>query len=216
MARIHFSFVPATPNLFHIEDEPSPRFQLFEFRYEGNHPQSIRFLQWLFRYQYEHPELGSCLRILHLSVPLADDSQGELASTYGRRLHSIRILRPDWILLKSATSLREIYLRHDEDVCEGLLLALPATMEHIACTTHNNRTLAIERVLQFKELGRGLGSLRAMSLYCPKTERQDDWDFRWSRLTARAQRAGFDLVRQDDRSFLVGGVSVLLLFIRAS
>jgi hypothetical protein len=203
------SSVPATSNLFHIEDEPSPKFQLFEFRYEGNHPQSIRFLQWLFRYQYEHPELGSYLRILHLSVPLADDSQGELASMYGRRLHSIRIPRPDWILLKSATSLREIYLRHDEDVSEGLLLALPPAIEHIACTTHNNRTLAIERVLQVKGLRRGLGSLRAMTLYCPKTEPQADWDIHWSKLTARAQRAGFDLVRQDDRSFLVGGVSTL-------
>lgn len=190
-------------------DEPSPTFQLFEFRYEGNHPQSIRFLQWLFRHQYEHHELGTYLRILHLSVPLADDSQGELASMYGRHLHSLRMLRPDWTLIKSATSLREIYLRHDEDISDILLVSLPPSIEHIACTTHNNRTTAVERVLQQKEFGRSLGSLRAMTLYCPKTDWQADWESRWSRLCIRAQRAGFDLVRQDDRSFLVGGVSLI-------
>ncbi|KAG8820880.1 hypothetical protein FRC19_008529 [Serendipita sp. 401] len=132
------------------ENEPSPPFSLFEFRWEGMHAASKNTLLWILNYD-DAILTKSYLRILHLSAFPQDDLDQDLAGYYGRHLHSLRIPSPNRFLIESTIQLREMYLLKDEDLTKPLLLSLPRTIEHIAFSVMKGGAQAIENLLKLKE-----------------------------------------------------------------
>ncbi|KAG8808487.1 hypothetical protein FRC18_005013, partial [Serendipita sp. 400] len=183
------------------ENEPSPPFSLFEFRWEGMHAASKNTLLWILNYD-DAILTKSYLRILHLSAFPQDDLDQDLAGYYGRHLHSLRIPSPNRFLIESAIQLREMYLLKDEDLTKPLLLSLPRTIEHIAFSVMKGGAQAIENLLKLKEGGFALKKLTVVSVY---RQSKEPWPFDWEATWARARALGIDLIRQDQRGLLVGG-----------
>ena len=183
------------------EDEPPLQFGLYELRWENMHPPTTQFLLWLLNYGLAS-RTHAFLRILHLSAFPTDD-HGELAVHCGPHLHSLRIPHTDPELVESARRLKEIYLFDGNGVNIQFLLTLPPSIEHIALGFLQGMH-ALEFIFQVKGNGVALENLRVISLHLQINQK---WPDHWSAMEARARRIGIELVRQENRGFLVGGVS---------
>ncbi|PVG00895.1 hypothetical protein CPB86DRAFT_805553 [Serendipita vermifera] len=183
------------------EDEPSPTFNLYELRWEGLHGPSVNFLLWILNHNAINHNNGH-LRILHLSALPTDDKEGEIAAYFGRYLHSLRVPRGDRSLIQSAINLKELYILHDQDLTFNFVRSLPLSIEHIACTVSTGHYQAILNVLETKGEGHFLKNLRTMSLYCHSADLSP---YSWDILVSQAMSVDVNIIRQEQRGFLVGG-----------
>jgi hypothetical protein len=145
------------------------------------------------------------LRILHLSSLPTDDKDGEIAAYYGRYLHSLRVPRGDRSLIQSAINLKELYILHDQDLTFNFIRSLAPSIEHIACSVLTGHYQTILRVLETKGEGRYLNNLKTISLYCQSSDLSP---YSWDVLISQAMSVGVDVIRQEQRGFLVGGVRI--------
>ena len=140
-----------------------------------------------------------------------NDHEGELASYYGRFLHSLRIPHPNRRLLESARQLRELVLFDHKDVTRELLRSLPPDVQHMAFSIQDFPSDAVENILMMRDK-RFVPNLRVVSVYRQTIK---SWPSYWERLVTRAQALGIQLVGQEHRGLLVGGVSKPIFFIPA-
>ncbi|CAG8702279.1 2235_t:CDS:2, partial [Acaulospora colombiana] len=131
--------------------------------------------------------------------------EGEIAAYYGRYLHSLRVPRGDRSLIQSAINLKELYLLHDQDLTFNFIRTLPLSMEHIACTASSGHYQAILNVLETKGGGKYLKNLKTISLY---RHSMDLSPYSWDLLISQAMSVNVNIIRQEQRSFLVGGVAI--------
>ncbi|CAG7854147.1 SubName: Full=Uncharacterized protein {ECO:0000313/EMBL:CCA68934.1} [Serendipita indica DSM 11827] len=195
------SFAQSAPE----DDEPSPPFHLYEFRWEGIRPLSVQSLLWLLNYDQGRLN-GAHLRVLHLASMPENDHDGELASYYGRFLHSLRIPHPNRRLLESAQQIRELVLFDHKDITRELLRSLPPEVQHIAFSIQDFPSDSVENILMMRDR-QFLKNLRVISVYRQSIK---PWPVYWDRLVARAEALGILMVRQEHRGLLVGGTEDLV------
>jgi hypothetical protein len=159
---------------------------------------------WLLNYR-EASRKHAFLRILHLSAfPTGDN--GDMATHYGPHLHSLRTPNVDFQLIESARSLKEIFLFDGREITVEFLLLLPPSVEHIAFSLLDG-TYALEHIFQVKGNGVALDNLKVLSLH---RQMGQTWPKLWTVLANRARNIGIELIRQENRGFLVGGVSIFI------
>jgi len=168
------------------------------------HPPSTQFMLWLLNYKVAS-RTHAFLRILHLSAfPTGDN--GDMAIHYGPHLHSLRTPKVDRQLIESARRLKEIFLFDGREITVEFLLLLPPSVEHIAFSLLDG-IYALEHIFQVKGNGVALENLRALSLH---RQMDQNWPKLWTDLANRAKSIGIELIRQENRGFLVGGVSIFV------
>jgi hypothetical protein len=156
---------------------------------------------WLLNYEVAGRK-HAFLRILHLSAfPTGDN--GDMAIHYGPHLHSLRTPQVDREIIVSARRLKEIFVFDGREITAEFLLLLPPSIEHIAFG-FTQSSFALEHIFQVKGNGVALENLKVLSLHLQMNQ---TWPKTWSVLANMARGIGIELVRQEGRGFLVGGVS---------
>lgn len=201
----HLTIRSSSIDNFDPSREDPLQFTLFELRWENMHPPTTYFLMWLLNYDLASQK-RAYLRILHLSK-FPDEDHGELAARCGPHLHSLRIPNADRAFIESARNLKEVFLFNGDGFTPRFLSSLPPTVEHIAFA-YLHGVDALGSIFQVKRSGEGLQKLRVVSMHIQVNH---NWPSHWAKLVTVAQSLNIELIRQENRGFLVGGSEDLVV-----